>query len=451
MRTRILLALVALPLGCSVINSFDDVNPIVAAMSGGGGSGGGNSGGDAGSENQGGDAGSMNTGGSSGGSGGGSGGTVEVLPGLLVMQAEDTAAESSLVLSVLSPQTGEELAREPGAFPGIAYDSSRDIWFVLRSDSELATPLPGDTITLEARKFDRATNEWEILTETPVEVPLPLDERQLYALNERVVLLAYDDVTTNTGQAIVYDTSDPNAIEELDGSPVSLGSLSDRVLQGAMASPLPVGGSVNLLRRNCSTTTGAGCDIELDRIAAIDDASLPTSTPIGTVPDASYAVAGTYNWGDEKLTIAFPYLDATSPNVAYIQQFHPITHSPEADQYQFPSAAQLRVAVDPCVGVAYVTNPLESKARAVPLSTSAALATLELDHLSKGLVLEPFTHTMLAPFDSATDFEVTAFEILGDQNNPDFKKRLGDWAPPSKLRPLVVVSALAAEANEVCQ
>ena len=450
MRTRILLSLLVLPIGCSVLNSFDSVSDVQPDSGGGGGSGGkiqgdagANPGGQAGA-----DTGGSNTGGS-GGSGGGSGGTVEAPDGLIVVQAQDMNDGGVLVLSALSPQTGKELARESGAFPGIAHEAERDIWFVLRSDSDLPSPIPGDTIRLEARRFDRRTNEWEVLTETPVEVPLPLDEKQVYAFNDRVVVLTYDSEALTGAQAVVFDTSDPDDIRQLKGSPVSLGELGAREFLGAVASPLALGGSVNVLRRNCGVDP---CEIQLERVAALDEASLARTTTVGTVHVSTQTVAGTYNWAANKLTIAFPWL-SESEMVGYIQQFNPITHSADAARYEFPPAAapQLRLAVDACVGVGYVTSPLDVQAYGVPFTATSAPATLDIGHLGKTLVIEPYTRTLIAPFDSNTDFELTAFQLGTDKDQPELQQRFGNWAPPSKLKPLVVVTALPAAANEVCE
>ncbi len=439
MRTKLLLCLLALPIGCTVLNSFDDLATVAPADESGGSSSTGGMGGGSGGGDTGGDAGAS----SGGGSGGG---TVVAEKGLVVAQAVDGADTSHIFLSALSPQTGEELKREDGNFTGLAYEADRDIWFLLKSSGSLLTPVPSDQPKLEARKFDRLTNAWTPLATNPITVPSPLDNASVFALPKRVIVLTYVDPSDlNQGaEARIYDTTDPNDIVEADGSPVDIGPIAE--IKGGVVAPLPVGGNLNIVRKgNC---VGSDCDLSLLLVQVLGDGiSVGTPQKVGTLATGNPNVATAYNMVDDQLVLSFPKSDGTT---GYIEQFDPQNHSTNATQYEFGSnQAQPRMAYDPCDQVAYVTGGLTTSITAVPFNNPTPKSIL-LGHNGQSLIFEPFTRSIFAPLEAASDYGITAFQINGTDMAPNLKKRLSDWSPPADLKPHNVAVAWPAKEADLC-
>ncbi len=444
--------------GCSVINSFDELAEVSVDQTGGAGVGGSGSGGMAGDTGSGGSTGGTDTGGAAGAGGdepsggtGGTGGTVEVPDGLVVVFGEDTDRQDSTpsdqeVLSVLSPQTGEELASEDGAFPGIAYEMERDLWFVLKSDSTAFQPAPADNIVLEARSFDRATNEWTVLNGSPPRVDTPYGIRALYAMPDRLALLTLS--SSLQVQLVVYDTSDPGDLREVT-SRVTLEDGGE--IRTATVVPLSVGGRLQIVRKApCDGSLGvcaSSSQLELQRVDITPSGvqafqAEPILEIDGATSDASAAT-------DPGGFVVMGAPDTSAPPISqgYVQLFSATDQTTDGTKYLFPlGQAELKsMVVDPCNRVAYLTGPQIKSVIGVPLTTTMGRPETEsLNDVGKGLVYEPYTRTLIVPLDSDNEFGLTALTLGGTPDSPSLSPRsVGTWQPPRHLKPRNVVAAQA--------
>ncbi len=301
---RLLLACSAVVAGCSVVNAFDDVKPEVAAggsagsSSGGsagsagsmGGSAGSSSGGSAGSSS-GGSAGSSSggsagTGGSSsggsagtGGSAGsaGSGGTPD--HGIIVVAGTDGATPPGQtdLLAVLSTVDGSELSRDTESISAVGYDAKRDLWIVLKGDSQ--TPGFNDKVSLEVREYDIAAKQFSVRG-TVADLPAPRSAN-MSVINGRV---AYLGLTASPAgaQVVIVNTDNPDS-PALVGMPLQptfeaapIGMVGNRAIGNAPGGKLTIGMNVcatDCLLKVLPIQVGSGTTVNVQSVVEL--ATLP--------------------------------------------------------------------------------------------------------------------------------------------------------------------------------
>jgi hypothetical protein len=240
-----ILAAAVLVYGCSLINSPEELLEAANEASGGANATGGANG----------------TGGMGDGSAGetSTGGAAPTAPtrGLFVFGARNQ--EGARVLSALTTNTAEELARIELPVAAIAYDEApgRYVWFVFTASKFPADPTR--TADLEVRRFDDASKTWTVLSKASG-LPPPRPD-QLVVLNNRLAYLSHKVVSGSAAEALtVLDTSDLTQVEELatrvaDEGEQYIGLVGTR---GSDTNPDADGGSLDLMiGRNCD----ADCEL----------------------------------------------------------------------------------------------------------------------------------------------------------------------------------------------
>jgi|GEM_PF-2796439 len=413
--------------GCSVVNSFSEVEASSPEESGG-------SGGDSGSggaEMGGASSGGSGTGGTVDGSGGGdgTGGSVAADPGLVV--AIETADFPNDILFALSPQDGSELARDTADYDTAAYEPRRGVWFFVR-DKKLA-----------AARFDRETNEWDFLTRDGPEITglTPFTEL-FFAFNERVALKLGTKLQ-------IFDTSDLADLkfaEEVDypaGTP-----------WGAAAASKSVGGNVVILNKNCPAGVPLTCPIELTSIAVTRDVVQVGGTVV-VDPDFAHGESGSaagrvrYDIGTEQVVVLVPDPSALGSQVGKIAQATLYTPDSlvvgQSFNFQQPGNQISTLDIDPCHSVVHAMSPISQNLSGFPLDDSVGVIPMfePVGINGRRVVYEPYTRSLILVEDEAADFGLDAYSLTGTQAVPDVRKRITDWSPPT-VRP----KFLAVETTE---
>jgi len=262
--------------GCSLVNTFDEVDREAESSgsggangsggngSGGDGSGGNGSGGDgSGGAGSGGvtDAGAGGSPASGGGDGGpGAGGALpeagpfdpDVPVGVIVAYRRTT-----MDLAVVNVESGTLVSAEPiGAVGGIVNDGPTNTWYIVEQGGTPAAPS-----TLRARRLDPVSGEWR--EAGTLSVPAPLSA--IGVLNRRLVYAS--DAGAGSRTFTLVDIADPTTMRIVTAG--TRPTLPTGTVLGFLASAggaTVVGGSINLIALgNCATRADGGafpiCDI----------------------------------------------------------------------------------------------------------------------------------------------------------------------------------------------
>lgn len=374
---------------CSLVNAFDDVAQVQVA-----------SGGSAG------DVGSGGDGGEGTGGGGGEGNTVAP-PGLVVVGGEEDG--TTPVLLALSPQTGEELARIEGTYAAAVHESERDLWFLIQGDS------------VRAARFDRVRNVWQFESQA-ASIVAPLDPLHVFALNGNLAVL-------DAGLELqVFDTSDLTDIT-LKGS-----ATYPQGLWGAVGVPNSVGGEVYVAALECPGDVNP-CVVQITRIQIGEDVQQQAPADVFVTPTT---VRGTehgaiaFDQGLGQLAAVVPSFDEVGEQSTIHLRTRALMDAGSVTLVQ--RSPQPRVAVvDPCQTVIYVMGPLNQVMVAGSLNDDADRTEMirEVGVNGQGMVLEPYTRSLILQQSSGDNFTVDAWSITGTELSPNVRKRLNDWQPPS--------------------
>jgi hypothetical protein len=364
-----------------------------------------------------------------------------------VVDVAGGAGGTRCVLSVLDPNDGHELSREPLCATAVVYDPLRDLWFVFASAAPPYTP--STPARLQVRRLDARSGRWEILG--AANVPRSIGE-QAVALRDRLGYVGYAASTADGGAAsdgglalavIGVDVADPTApriyaTQTLSKEPAGL--MGTPSIAGA-------GGVINVVQRG---TYQSGPCVELLQVLFPPDAPPSLGAAPVLLTNARYPDGGSAAFGSSR-SDGYDLIAtrAQGQQLVTLQHLHPWTSQTAAPAVTFPTtgAALRPLIVAECMKVAlFVEGTTDLRVHAVPLrgGTPAVIAT---GHPGQGLRFEPYTKTVLAPYTDSRTSELSAFRLGGTTQFPSLKRR-DDWAPPPDLRPLVV--ATREPAGMVC-
>ncbi len=385
---------------------------------------------------------------------GGMGGGSPSIPtrGLVVVGGVDTDNQS--VLSVLDPESGEELSRD--AFPSgvqvaaIAHDGApdRDLWFVFTAGTFPATAsVPAN---LQVRRFDDAEETWTTLgTVTNLPPPLP---GSLTVLNERLAYVSYEVEGGEVVQSVtLLDTEDPGNVEQISFEFPTSGESDNESLIGLAGvrgteedTSLP-GGTLNLVIGVGATMTGGfaqcgdSCDVHIQSIAVGnliqeglrgvlgEGTSTPatgtTGVPIVTVDPARRDVL-----------VAVPAADSSNNVNLYRVPDPRDTSTAEFGSLPLVSESVAGFAVAECADVLAFTLPVGTLNG---VSRAGIKSSVDLERAGQLLVYEPYTRSLIAPFnpEDASAPEILAFETATNSSGTSITVTpRSDWSAPADLR-----------------
>jgi hypothetical protein len=365
------------------------------------------------------------------------------------------------VLEVIDPATGNSLSREFMTVSAIVYDGDRDWWYVWENTAAgHFQPVPGDAVKMHVRKWDTTTSPPKWNNDKTYDVPAPIGQDTTVMTSEEPVYIAYKAGSTVTSFSYVIALIDAHDITDVsligsgtvDFTGTPLAALGSRGI-GATS-----GGNFNVYERTpCDPAPATTCDLSVDHwnvpggFAAPVDVGL--STVVKTTPAVTVANAGYGTWISNKEDLVSLTLPADTDGSLYdIQSNSPSTPPPHANKFTFSgSNRQFKsIAVDECDSLAFVPELLSEQIYFVPLpsSTVVTASPLSAGHPAQRSVWEPFTASLLAPFNQGGAFEITAFKIDIDGSHvPHANKRLADWAPPKDLGPQIVVTKIPVDSS----
>jgi hypothetical protein len=379
--------------------------------------------------------------------------------GLVVVGGVSNATGSTQqVLEVIDPATGASLSREFMTVSAIVYDGDRDWWYIWENTApNHFQPVPGDAVKMHVRKWDTSVTPPKWNNDKTYDVPAPIGQDTTVMTAEEPVYIAYKPGSTVTSFSYVIAPIDAHDITDVsligsgvvDFTGTPLAALGSR-------SAGKTGGNFNIIERSpCDPAPATTCDLSTDHwtipngfLAPVDQG---LNKIVGTTPAVTVANAGYGSWitnAEDLISLTLPAdtngslydVVANSPSVVHDNNF---TFS--GSNRQFKS-----IAVDECDALAFVPELLSEQIYFVPLPSSSAKSAspLSAGHPAQRAVWEPFTSTLLAPFNQGGGFEITAFKIDIDGSGvPHANKRLGDWAPPKDLGPQIVVTKIPIDSS----
>lgn len=455
MKTRALLRLAflavppALALGCSLINSYDDV--LQSPSDAGGASDGTTPSGDSSS----GDTGTPTDANPAVDSGtdapitdADSAVPDDAQVGAVVAAAradkKDAGGSLEYVLSVLDPTNGKELSRESMAVIGSYFDGERDLWYIFEAPGALLSPGgplvgPGDNVVLHVRQLDTHTGKWLELAKTPV--PSMISSEQVAVLKQKLAYVAWSEDGGSGDQLVVLDTA--NAAQVNGDASADAATTADLpfnpigLIGTRNAATGSSGGLITLIQETCDPDAG-GCAFNIKGVtvgAAVNfkatHLAVSTSSTIATIGWGSYIGGG-------------PLDLILSPNGigGGIDRYSPLTNTRTADptvSFAVTSNRFRPMAVSECFKTAFVVELNQTDLFAVPLSTGGTTSNIGIGHPGSQVAYEPFTNTILAPFSNNASSFFTAISVTGTPTAPLLAVST-KFKPPSDLRPYQVAT-----------
>jgi hypothetical protein len=366
--------------------------------------------------------------------------------GAIVMGAlAETDGSLTSVLTVLDPATGNEMApREKMVVSAIRYDGLRDIWYIFEASGKDFVTGPNEGTVLHVRSLDRASGAWSELSK--LDVPTLQSYDSVAVVRERIGYVSYAplDAGLEGGPVAIefssFDTSNPAALKPfprlpLPATPAPLGALATRSTTGP-------GGTINLVRLN----TGAcapGCAVEFIRVQVPTNGGAPSLGDITTVGSTTrfalpgfVAVAST---GRDVLILPPVAPDAGVPTTFNL--LDPVSYTPDGVpvEHVMKDVVLHPAAVAECPKIVFVVGTnADTNLHAVPLATGGTSTFVPTDHSGQAVYFESSSSTVLAPFSQGGGKKISAFKLEGTALAPTLRERQApDWAPPQDLRPVV--------------
>jgi hypothetical protein len=368
--------------------------------------------------------------------------------GVVVVGGEvqgDAGAE--FVLTALDPQTGAELlnAREPMLVSAVVYDPARDLWYIFESGGAGIYPLPTDPFYFHVRTLDPVNGTWTELQKTTI--PTGVSYLTTAALNKSVVYLAY-------GTSPEAGTGDAGVAIPLPYGLVTLDTTTPSAVTVAGAAPLPL---------TPTGIVGIPSMAGLGGVADLGSTSMGTSqiTPVllsTGVPNIMTTIAGAPTSGagfgtvllnNASTTNLLNLLVATTKPPALTLYGEYGTENATGVFAPFTDSVIRPPSFSYCSQVAFVVggngdtavHAVALPGPAFPAASDGGPGSLpsfaaDTGHSGQAVYFEPFTSTVLAPFSQGDNFVLSAFTFDGTPTAPHLSARMAPlWLPPPTLRP----------------
>jgi hypothetical protein len=442
--------------GCTLINSYGDVQPLKVVEAGT----------NDGTVEASGDAGTDS--GSAVDASDGNDGAPPPLRGAIVIGGVAVSdAGETFVLTALDPYTGSELphARETMTVSAVQYDGERDLWYIFESGGQGIFPLATDAFYVHTRRLNQVTGDWTELGKAAI--PPGLSFGLYGTLVNSIGYVAYGEADAGaldggspaSYSVIVLNSTDPANVSV--DSVYPLWSSPPSALVPTRTPSDTYGGSLSLAT---SVKQGSATVTQLTRLGVELGASGPRAPMVGTAGVGSivgYAPISDTAGNMSILVVSRGF--GTSPATASI-------YSPASDDqlssmgvFPFGDGNVKAPAFSDCDQLAFVvgTNS-DLNVYAVNISGAASVMSIDPDagppvlpytsaptgHSGQGVYYEPFTKTVLTPFSQSSNFVLTAFTLGGTPTSPTLVERQSPrWVPPADIRPNFVGTAIPYPPN----
>jgi hypothetical protein len=434
--------------------------------------------------------------------------------GVIVVAATQLSGDGGFVLTALNPFSGAELGtREKTTVFSVKYDGNRDIWYVFDDPANaFGFAQRNELVTLHVRSLDTHTGAWTELGS--LVVPAIESNDNVAVLNGRLVYVGYvptvdagtpdaghdsgppdtgvvdEDASEDGGtddaavvdadadagvdaapppsglELVVIDTTNPSAPALINPStpiPNILGLIGSR--------GTGVGGNVNLFYAE-SNCTGAGiaevCPVDvLHYLVQSTGAPIPPNKPVQlsssgapiTMPKTGRPALGSYIRSGVEDLVAIPAPPLAADASATLYPLSPTNQNIVGTPSSVPVQASLLslLAVSECQSEAFLAGlPSDTRVYATPiLPSSPALASVDLGRSAQSFAFEPYSSTLIAPFDDAKVGTIDAYRYALSTTGTGWvlQNRAGtDWTPPSDLDPKVIAvrEPIPFPASDIC-
>ena len=368
-------------------------------------------------------------------------------------------ATSNYVLSVLDPVTGNQKSRTPMSVLGIAYDGSRDLWFIFDTGTASGFPTTGTSpVLLHVRTLDtRPGGTWAWTELSTLTVPQPLSGQYIVPLVDRLVYISTVAVDGPQGSQLTsIDTTSLDAPLP-DGGPspaITSAPLSFNPV-GLVGTPpnAGVGGNVAILQ-NTSMTGDASTGLFQFVTASIgvNGISMGGAIPLGSAPNqqvlagfGSGVISSEYS-----ALFAIPFLNGEAGITCSLQEW---TLNPAAtgSELSFTTTGSRYdpIATTFCAGgLAFIAEGVVSPSVAniiytLPLGAGSSVQPspyiVQSTNTVTGVVFEPYTSTLVATADVGSDNFILGLRLGGGMGAPPTLTDRGvspiSWTPPPDLVP----------------
>jgi hypothetical protein len=438
--------------GCSVINAYDDVEPLdqgsggSAGTAGTGATGGGGTAGDGGTSGSSGSAGTGGTGGADAGP--------PVNPGLVVASGVPGGRPS---IVTIDPKAGTVLRTSAGGALAIAYDP-------VAPDDPAATPeertfnrfyffeeygpVPRK-VQVVARVWDPTLKDWVKKGEL-LDVAKPAVGTQIVVLRNRIAYLG--EVAGVQKLIVINTTRDTPAVLAVTLPAVDTAAAVALDITGTPRTDAARnGGTINFLTKDCAADAGAGvCESVLQAFGLENALTSTNPTPMGL---AKGRVVVRSPQRDATYIALLQPPDGFGSTVTRILPVDPTNHSARnGGPKDTPASSELAAGmdVDECETAAFFSETPARKLYAVSLrqADGPGTATQNLTFPGQSVAFEPYTRTILASDAGSTLIAFTLSATGTTTKTYTLTQRSGDWALPSDLKPNAV--AVKRPANFVC-
>jgi hypothetical protein len=364
----------------------------------------------------------------------------------------------SFVLTALDPSTGSELphAREKMTVSAVEYDGIRDIWYIFESGGAGIYALPTDSFYVHTRKIDRTTGAWTELGKASI--PPALAFQTTAVLKERVSYVAYGDGDagdTDGGYPPAYtlvtlNTSNPTKVSLESTYPLWSGAPSAVV--GTWQDTSQLGGKATLGASVKGQTQLTPVDVSM----SMPNALLPASGAVSvgaivgygrrTQGTAMYVMVVSKSFGAGPAAISlFDPVNADTLSMLGFFPFGDGNVKPPAfsdcaqTAFVVGTSGDLNVYAVSLAGIAMASDIVDA-ASGTPVLTSTSAPT---GHSGQGVYFEPYTNTVITPFSQGGNFALTAFTLGGTPTSPTLVQRQAPrWVPPADVRPNFIGTAI---------
>jgi hypothetical protein len=363
----------------------------------------------------------------------------------------------TLVLTALDPSTGSELlhAREKMNVSVVVYDGIRDIWYIFESGGVGLYPLPTDPFYVHTRRIDRTTGAWTELGKA--QIPAGVSFQTTAVLKERVSYVAYGDSDAGdldggyppSFSLVTLNTSDPTKVSVDSIYPLWGGQPAGVV--GTWPDTTQLGGWASL----GTTVKGATQLTPVQVSTSQPNVLIPVA---GAVSVGSIVGYGRVTQGTAQSVMVVSKGFGAGP--AAISLFDPVNADALTKMGFFPfgDGNVKTPAFSECAQTAFVVGTNNDlNVYAVSLAAAGMVSDVDAQggtpvltytsaptgHSGQGVYFEPYTNTVITPFSQGGNFALTAFTLGGTPTSPTLVQRQAPrWVPPPDIRPNFIGTAI---------
>jgi hypothetical protein len=351
--------------------------------------------------------------------------------------SDGSSVPSDYILTALNPIDGSELPnarRHDITVSSILYDAATDLWYVFESGVRgHIFPLAGEPFYVHALSIDPFTGTWTELGATAIHPAYSFSTTVL--LTNHIAYVAYGD--TGALELDVLDTTDPRAIGAQGAVPIMPGISPVALLGNATAGTAGSNQTAMLcwiarpnLQMQSFTVPSAG-DPQTVQAPAMLQANVGPSVGLASILEKGAAA-------HEVLAISSPSNGAMA-NVTISD----ITGANVQGPFQFPFTDS---NVEPptfstCHNTVFVSGTNMAKnVYAMPLARLKnneyatvginGLTSQTLNYSGQGLYYEPYTDSVIAPFNQGGSGDLTALHVTwtnGQDPDPPETRTGDDW------------------------